>query len=118
MRVYVFPIEMPCTDVNGSTYSELLETLGFPDIFQGDSLKPSTIAYALATGMFTSYRVMDFLEPEQSRTYIGTALSVEALETHLASLYAFQNSPRVAESLRIYEYLIKLTKKGYTVFRY
>lgn len=118
MRVYVFPKEIPCTDVDGSTYARFLKTLGFPDIFQGDSLKPSTTAYALATGMFTSYRVIDFLEPEQSRTYMGTVLSVEALETHLASLYAFQYSPKVAESIRTYEYLIKLAKKGYTVFRY
>ncbi len=118
MRVYVFPKEIPCTDEDGSTYARLLKTLGFPDIFQVDSLKENAVAYALATGMFTSYRVMDFLEPEQTRIYMDTVLSVEALETNLASLYPFQYSPKVADSIRTYEYLIKLAKKGYTVFRY
>lgn len=118
MRIYVISKEVSSTTIEVASYAELLKTLGFPEAAQRAGLSTQAIYYAFNTSMYKYYDVLDFLEPEESNRYRYIILFVEALEFYLRSLHKYQNSPKVAESIRTYEYLIKLAKKGYTVFRY
>lgn len=116
MYIYVISKEVPCTTLQVSTYRQLIGTLGFPEICQINSLADYAVNYALNTRMFEYYEVLDFLEPKESSKYRGMALPVEVLGSYLENLYMHQSSPKVRESIRIFEYLIKLVKKEYIVF--